>query len=54
MEDLEVALDLKNDKASRLSESKRDLHRAFKMMLSGIENDEVNQEILQTFNIIHI
>ena len=41
--DLTDALDLEKDTVGILSEKKRDLHRAFKMMLSGNEHDEVKR-----------
>lgn len=38
--DLENALDLEQDKPGPLSESKKDLHRAFKMMID-LSDDEL-------------
>ena len=40
--DLAEALDLKNSTDGQLPEEKRDLHRAFKMMISKMDSDQTD------------
>ena len=43
--DLAKALDLEKSTEGRLPEAKRDLHRAFKMMISNIDRTKIKGKV---------